>query len=111
MKTRKIIILFLILSLCKGIAAQEADSLMKLVLEKNRELKVAREACQVAILQAGTGNTPPDPEVEFAYLFGKPTDLGNRLDFGISQQLDFPTAYLHRRFCWKLKYSGWSKSI
>jgi cobalt-zinc-cadmium efflux system outer membrane protein len=69
---------------------------MKLVLENNRKLKVAREALQLAVLEAGTGNTPPDPEVEFGYLFGHPTDLGNRVDIEITQQLDFPTVYAHR---------------
>ncbi len=96
MKTRIIIVLCLTFGMIAGAEAQQADTLMKLVLEQNRELKVAREVYQVSILEAGTGNTPPDPEVEFAYLFGKPSDLGNRFDFGITQQLDFPTAYIHR---------------
>ncbi len=42
---------------------------MKLVLENNPTLRAAREAYQVALLRAGTGNTPPNPEVEFGYLF------------------------------------------
>ncbi len=96
MKTRIIIVLILTFGMIASTEAQEADTLMKLVLEQNRELKVAREVYQVSILEAGTGNTPPDPEVEFAYLFGKPSDLGNRIDFGITQQLDFPTTYIHR---------------
>jgi outer membrane protein TolC len=57
---------------------------------------VAREAVQLAVLEAGTGNTPPDPEVEFGYLFGNPSDMGNRMDFGITQQVDFPSAYINR---------------
>ncbi len=72
------------------------DSLMKEVLENNRTLRVARESYHVALLKAGTGNTPPDPEVEFGYLFGKPSELGNRIDFSVSQQVDFPTAYIHK---------------
>ena len=96
MKTRIIIVLYLTFGMIAGTEAQQSDTLMSLVLEQNRELKVAREAYQVSILEAGTGNPPPDPEVEFAYLFGKPSDLGKRIDFGITQQLDFPTAYIHR---------------
>ena len=96
MKTQIIIVLCLTFGMIAGAEAQQADTLMKLVLEQNRELKVARETYQVSILEAGTGNTPPDPVVEFAYLFGKPSDIGNRIDFGITQQLDFPTAYIHR---------------
>jgi outer membrane protein TolC len=96
MRRKLIYTLILALATQRFAGAQEADSLMKLVLEQNRELKAAREAYQVAVLEAGTGNTPPDPELEFAYLFGKPSDLGNRIDFGITQQLDFPTSYIHR---------------
>ena len=44
MKTRIIIVLFLTFGLIASTEAQEADTLMKLVLEQNRELKVAREA-------------------------------------------------------------------
>ena len=75
---------------------QEADSLMKLVLENNRTLMVAREASQTAILRAGTGNTPPDPEFEFGYLFGNPAQIGNKVNILVKQEMDFPTAYAHR---------------
>lgn len=70
--------------------------LMKIVLEKNKTLRTAREAYQVDLLDAGTGNTPPDPEVEFGYMFGKPADMGNRVDFAVRQQVEFPTTYIHR---------------
>jgi len=79
------------------------DTLIKKVLENNMTLKVARESYQVAILEAGTGNTPPDPKVEFGYLFGKPSEMGNRLDFSVSQQVDFPTAYIHKSRLRKIK--------
>lgn len=97
--------LLLILSVSASGFAQEADSLMKQVLENNRQLVVAREAYQLALLEAGIGNTPPDPEVEFGYLFGKPSDLGRRVDFGVSQQVDFPTVYAHRSTIRKLRSS------
>jgi len=76
--------------------AQEADSLIQLVLENNRTLKVAREASRTAILRAGTGNTPPDPEFELGYLFGNPGQIGNKVNIVVKQQVDFPTAYVHR---------------
>jgi outer membrane protein TolC len=72
------------------------DSLLRTVLENNLQLKTAREAYHLALFAAGTGITPPDPEVEFGYLFGKPSEMGNRVDFSISQQVDFPSAYVHR---------------
>jgi cobalt-zinc-cadmium efflux system outer membrane protein len=97
-----IILATVLFSFCR---AQEADTLLKLVLEHNRNLNVAREALQVAFLEAGSGITPPDPEVELGYLFGKPSEMGNRVDIGITQQLDFPTAYLHRSNIKKIKRS------
>lgn len=95
MKARIYFLVGLSLVLWDCLEAQRPDSLMDLVLDQNRELKAAREACQVAILQAGTGNTPPDPEVDFGYLYGKPAEFGNRTDFEVTQQLDFPTTYIH----------------
>ena len=105
MKTHIIISVCLVFGLTGSALAQEPDSLMKLVLEHNRSLNVAREALRVDILEAGTGNTPPDPEVEFGYLFGKPSDMGNRVDFGITQQLDFPTSYIYRSNLKKIRIS------
>lgn len=76
--------------------AQESDSLMRLVLENNPALKVAREASRTAVLRAGTGNTPSDPEVEIAYLYGDPSLMGNKVNILVRQEVDFPTAYAHR---------------
>ena len=105
MKTRLIIFVCLASGLAGNSLAQEPDSLMKLVLEHNRSLNVAREVLRIDILEAGTGNTPPNPELEFGYLFGKPSDMGNRVDFGITQQMDFPTSYIYRSNLKKVRIS------
>lgn len=78
---------------------------MKLVLENNPTLRAAREAYQVDLMKAGTGNTPPNPEVEFGYLFGNPSEIGNRIDFSVSQEVDFPTTYIHRSRARKIRNS------
>jgi outer membrane protein TolC len=96
MNRKLIYSLALVLSIQSYAWTQEADSLMKLVLENNRTLKVAREASQTAVLRAGTGNTPPDPEFEFGYLFGDPNQIGNKVNIMFKQEMDFPTAYAHR---------------
>jgi len=112
------IALYLGLLLCPGVQAasepgsaenispfSNPDTLLKTVLENNRLLRTARESFHVAVLEAGTGNTPPNPEVEFGYLFGKPEEMGNRIDFSVTQQVDFPTTYIHRSRLRKLKTS------
>ena len=72
MKKTLIIALVLAVQIQNHAGAQDVDSLMLLVLEHNMSLKVAREASRTAILRAGTGNTPPDPEFEIGYLYGDP---------------------------------------
>jgi len=81
------------------------DSLIRTVMENNRILLSSREAYQVAVLKAGTGNTPSNPEVEFGYMYGSPSEMGNRVDFSVSQELDFPTAYIYRSRLRKIKTS------
>lgn len=101
----KILSIGLLLAVNLLVCAQEADSLMKMVLENNRTLKVAREASNTAILRAGTGNTPSDPEVEVGYLFGEPSAIGHKLNIIVKQEVDFPTSYAHRSKLRKIRTS------
>lgn len=96
MKAKMIYTLALALCIESLAWTQDVDSLMNLVLENNRILMVAREASQTAILRAGTGNTPSDPEFEIGYLYGDPTQIGNKVNILVKQEVDFPTAYAHR---------------
>lgn len=43
-----------------------------------------------------TGLTPQDLEVQFGYLWGNPSPIGNRKDVSISQEFDFPSVYARR---------------
>ncbi len=104
------IIVFLLVLAFETTAAQEAqlsgkipdhtvqlsqDSLFKIVEENNTALKAASGLLESSILRARTGNTPSDPEVEFGFLAGFPSTVGDRIDFRVMQEFDFPTAYLH----------------
>lgn len=71
------------------------DSLINTVIKANKSLIAARELYQVNTLEARTGNAPSNPQVEMGYLFGNPSAIGNRLDFAVYQQFDFPTTYVH----------------
>ncbi len=107
MKQRHLLSWFLVIGTVLSARAQfpAPDTLLKEVMENNKALIASRELYQVGILEAGTGNTPPNPEVEFGYLPGKPSSLGNRIDFSVSQQVDFPTAYIHKSRLRKIKNS------
>ena len=77
--------------------AQNAHELVLAEIERNSvTLKALRQEMEMQILENKTGLTPTNPEVEFNYLWGSPTEIGKRKDFGISQEFDFPTAYLRR---------------
>lgn len=54
-------------------------------------------------LENRTGISLPDPEVEMGFLWGSPSPIGNRKDISVSQELDFPTAYIEKRRLSKLK--------
>jgi outer membrane protein TolC len=81
------------------------DSLLKTVLENNRTLHTSWEAYQTELLEAGTGNAPANPEMEFGYMYGSPSELGNRVDFSVNQEVDFPSAYIYRSRLRKIKSS------
>ena len=81
----------------EGIAYfQISGDLCRTVLENNKALLAAKEQYRVVSLEASTGITPPDPQVELGYLFGKPVEMGNRIDLSVTQEIDFPTTYIHR---------------
>jgi outer membrane protein TolC len=107
MRRTKYILAILIFAPQLTIEAQlpSPDELLKTVLENNKEIRSAREAYRTSLVESGTGITPPDPEVEFGYLYGKPAEMGNRIDFRVSQQLDFPTSYIHQSQIRKIKDS------
>lgn len=68
-----------------------------LAVEKNNTtLSALRLRVEAMKLANKTNIFLPNPEVEFNYLFGSPTSIGNRTDIRVTQAFDFPTAYGHR---------------
>lgn len=70
---------------------------MDLVKNNHPGLIVAKQKLTTDIAGAKTGLTPYDPEVELGYLIGTPDELGNRTDFSITQEFDFPTTYIYQK--------------
>lgn len=66
-------------------------------IERNSTtLEALREQMESQKLGNRTGLTPENPEVEFGYLWGSPTIIGNRKDVSVKQTFDFPTVYVQR---------------
>jgi len=74
-------------------AQASLDRLLENVEGGNPELIRERQLLEARRLDAATGLTPSNPEVEFAYLWGRPEQLGDRIDFSVMQSFDFPTVY------------------
>lgn len=95
MKSKIIPILLSLLSLY--VSAQDTFSPILSQIEQNsttlQALQKQMEAQKVAYR---TGLTPRAPEVQFGYLWGSPSPIGNRKDVSIRQEFDFPTAYASR---------------
>jgi len=63
-------------------------------IEKNNTTLLSlRKMGEADKLGNKTGVYLQNPEFEFNYLWGSPTDIGNRTDIHIRQSFDFPTAY------------------
>ena len=98
MTMRKHIILIAVLAVAGPAAAQQTiDAVLQQIERNNTTLEALRKQTEADKLQNKTGITLPDPEVSFDYLWGDPSVIGNRKDFGITQSFDIATIAGSRR--------------
>jgi len=74
-------------------AQNTVDQVLAEVEKNNTTLVALRKSVDAEKIGNKTGIYLQNPEVEFNYLWGSPSVIGNRTDFSISQTFDFPTAY------------------
>ena len=67
------------------------DNVLTEVEKNNTTLSSIRKNIDADKIGNKTGLLPKNPEAEFNYLWGNPSDIGNRTDFSIKQSFDFPT--------------------
>jgi outer membrane protein TolC len=72
------------------------DTLLRRVADNNREVQAALSRYEAEVLASKVGNSPPNPEVEYGYMWGDPASVGDRIDFAVTQTFAFPTAYTSR---------------
>jgi outer membrane protein TolC len=105
-KKYKIITLGLIMGLLFVYPLKAQVNLKNTLLEivnNNQHLKAVQKEVDRLKIEAKIGLTPADPEIEFGYMWGNPTAIGNKKDFSIRQDLDFPTVYFNKIKLGKLK--------
>jgi outer membrane protein TolC len=72
------------------------DSIVSQILQNNKTLEAYRKTADAEKIGNKTGIYLSNPEVEFNYLWGSPSVIGNRTDVSVRQSFDFPTAYRYR---------------
>jgi outer membrane protein TolC len=91
-KMKTIIITLLMLFAGITLNAQTSiNSVLASIEENNTTLKSLRESAEAEKLDNKTGIYLENPEAGFNYLWGNPTDIGNRTDFSVIQTFDIPT--------------------
>jgi len=94
---KRIIITVLISSAALSVQAQSGyETVLQQIETNNTTLAALRQQTEAQKLGNRTGLTLANPEVEFNYLWGSPSVIGNRTDINVTQTFDFPTAYAHR---------------
>lgn len=93
----KLFLLTILLASQSMYAQQTVSTMLSSIEQNNLMLKTNSQYWQVRNTEYRTGLTPADPTVGFDYMVGTPVGAGNQRDFTVTQQFDFPTAYVKRR--------------
>ena len=102
MHTIKIVFLLIFLP-CSIIAQDAIEDVVKEIELNNTSLAAHRKSTDAQKIGNKTGNFLQNPAMEFNYLWGDPSQIGNRTDFSISQTFDFPSAYSYKNQISELK--------
>ncbi len=84
-------------------AQNNINNVLTEIEKNNTTLSAYRKSVDAEKIGNKTGLTPQNPEVEFNYLWGNPSAIGNRTDFSVKQSFDFPTAYSYKNQISNLK--------
>lgn len=94
----KRIITTIILLLSTGfVFSQSYERVLRDIEQNNTTLKALRAQADAQKLESRKDIHLDNPEVEFGYLWGSPTDMGNRVDLNVTQSFDFPTSYYYKK--------------
>lgn len=94
----KNIIYLLLLSvlLSPAYAQGGQEQILESIRQNNTTLNALREKAEAEKIGNRTGINPDNPEIEFGYLWGSPSEAGNRKDLSVTQTFDFPLAYRYK---------------
>lgn len=70
------------------------DQLLGSVAQNNKSIKTSQGQVEANNIRQRTGIYLPNPTIEYNYMTGNPSQLGNKTDFGVMQSFDFPSVYI-----------------
>jgi len=77
-------------------AQHQQDSVIQQVLQNNRMLQALTQSTQADKQANKSGIFLQNPEAGFNYLWGSPEGVGNRIDWRVTQSIEFPTSYVFK---------------
>jgi len=77
-------------------AQNDFSAILDEIEKNNTTLQAFQKHSEAEMLSSRTGIFLQNPEVGFNYLWGSPTNIGNRADFSVMQSFDFPSAYKYK---------------
>lgn len=87
-----VVILCSIVSLfSSALNAQTIQSMLDSIESNNTTLRAMRDSNEALLLENKTGLNLADPEVEFAYMWGQPADVRDKVNISVRQNFDFAT--------------------
>jgi len=93
----RMVIVLIALSCIGFVNAQTTyEKVLQQVDSNNLTLKALRQKLEAERIATKIGLTPSNPQAEVIYQWGSPVDIGNKTTISITQQFDFPTAYVYR---------------
>ena len=93
---RKIVLLAVGTVLSLGVQAQQIESVLQQIEQKNKELQAPQQLTNAAKMEVRTQNNLEDPKVSYSPFFGNGIDGVASSEMVVSMGFDFPTLYVSR---------------
>lgn len=92
------LLIVIVLTFCSTmLKAQQFKEVYEEILKNNTSLFAFEKQLDSEKIANYLGLTPSNPEVDFAYLWGTPSNIGNRINFNVTQSFDFPSVYYYKK--------------
>jgi cobalt-zinc-cadmium efflux system outer membrane protein len=94
--SRLVIVIWLMFGILNLHAQESINKLLTEIEGNNTGLRAFRMEMEARSLQHKTGIYPANPEFEYAWFSGSPSQIGNKTNISIRQHFHFPTSYVHK---------------